>query len=556
MPVPQQRLGDYRLLERLGQGGMGEVWRARHETLSRDAAIKVIRPEVLTGGNLAATDQVRRRFIREAKATAALTSPHTIRLFDFGTSDDGAFFYAMELLNGLDLDAIAQRFGPLPAERVIHVLRQMCDSLGEAHAAGIIHRDVKPANVFLCRQGMKHDVVKLLDFGLVKPLPLDGEAVTKLTADKLAAGTPAFISPEVALGDRAVDGRTDIYALGCVAYWMLTGDFVFDRKTAMEHVMAHIQDAPEPPSARCETPIPASLDALVLACLAKESDDRPADCGELARMLREVPVESPWDHVIAEDWWATHLPDLNQTPHVDQRSELPAESAETVDPSPEVRMAGPHLKRARQGVLDQLRNHFAFSTIDMTDYEMRVERVQSAETEAALSAVVADLPPIGADGELPEDHPLVNDANALVKVDDQLPALPPEKTKKRYIAIFSGQTRDGVWRVPRENQIIACFGGVNLDLRRAELQDGITEISVAAFFGGAEITVPEDLPVEVDGVGIFGGFERRNLTAPTGDETGPVLRIKGVAFFGGVTVKAKKRKKKNKLLGFLGLDEE
>ena len=238
------RCGSYELLEPLGQGGMGEVWRARHVQLERPAAVKRIRAELLASGGEDATT-VLRRFRREVQATSALRSPHTVAVYDYGAADDGAFYYAMELLEGLDLRTLVERHGPLPPERAVHFLLQACDSLAEAHAAGLTHRDVKPANLFVCKLGLVHDFVKVLDFGLVKPAPGSGLAETQLTVGAAAMGSPAFMPPEVAEGAATVDARSDVYSLGCVAYWLLTGRLVFEADTAMRMLVDHVGREPQ-----------------------------------------------------------------------------------------------------------------------------------------------------------------------------------------------------------------------------------------------------------------------------------------------------------------------
>ena len=246
-----RELGSYRLVERLGEGGMGEVWRAQHRFLARPAAIKLMRPEVLGGSN-AERQSLSLRFEREAQATASMRSPHTIELYDFGVSDDGAFYYVMELLDGFDLQTLIDRFGPIPSERAVHLLMQVCHSLAEAHAEGLIHRDIKPANVYACRHGLEVDFVKVLDFGLVKSQNDAIGAAAKLTLDQSIGGTPSFMPPEQVVGDRLLDGRSDIYAVGCLAYWLVTGRLVFTGHTAMEIMVQHMQAKPVPPSQRTE----------------------------------------------------------------------------------------------------------------------------------------------------------------------------------------------------------------------------------------------------------------------------------------------------------------
>jgi len=303
-----QDLGSYRLVERLGQGGMGDVWRARHRLLARPAAIKLMRPEVLGGSSPARQSELHARFEREAQATASLRSPHTIELYDFGVADSGAFYYVMEFLDGFDLEILVDRFGPVPAERTVHLLLQICDSLAEAHANGLIHRDIKPANVYVCRYGREVDFVKVLDFGLVKERSDQRATGLTLTADHHAGGTPAFMAPEQVRGIDAIDQRSDIYALGCVAYWLMTGQLVFTGRTAMETMLQHTQTRPAPPSQRTELSIPPPLDELILACLEKNPDDRPATADELAARLAAIKTMAPWTQQRAREWWDTYHP--------------------------------------------------------------------------------------------------------------------------------------------------------------------------------------------------------------------------------------------------------
>ena len=301
-----RELGSYRLEAKLGQGGMGEVWRARHRLLARPAAIKLIRPSSVDDGGVGVPAAAMHRFEREAQATARLRSPHTVELFDFGIADDGAFYYVMELLDGLDADTLVRRFGPIPFDRAIHLLGQVCHSLSEAESCGLVHRDVKPANIFLCRYGEDYDFVKVLDFGLVKGLD-DGVGMeTALTRQNTIHGTPAFMAPEQALGRSDLDGRVDIYALGCVACWLLTGELVFSADTPMALLVQHAQAPPVPLSARTELRIPAQLDALVLSCLAKDPADRPQTAKDLLRRLTEIDGSGAWTPNRARDWWQQH----------------------------------------------------------------------------------------------------------------------------------------------------------------------------------------------------------------------------------------------------------
>jgi serine/threonine-protein kinase len=303
-----RELGSYFLEEKLGQGGMGEVWRARHRMLARPAAIKLIRPALSKDAGPEVSQDALRRFEREAQVIARLRSPHTVDLFDFGIATDGTFYYVMELLDGLDANALLRRFGPVPPDRAIHLLRQVCHSLSEAESCGLVHRDIKPANIFLCRYGEEYDFVKVLDFGLVKTFDEPADQGPALTRENVVQGTPAFIAPEQALGRPTLDGRVDIYATGCVAYWLLTGQLVFAAETSMGLLMHHIHTPALPPSARSELPIPPALDRLVLSCLAKDPADRPQSAKELSLRLAEVEGANAWTQDRARDWWVTHLP--------------------------------------------------------------------------------------------------------------------------------------------------------------------------------------------------------------------------------------------------------
>ncbi|MEO8127050.1 MAG: serine/threonine-protein kinase [Bryobacteraceae bacterium] len=301
-----KELGSYQLEALIGKGGMGEVWRAKHRMLARISAIKLIRPEMLVSVAGKDAKMIGRRFEQEAKVTAALRSPHTVELYDFGVSDDGGFYYVMELLEGIDLDTLVREFGPQSPARVAHIMRQVCQSLGEAHREGLVHRDIKPPNIFICRMG-DYDFAKVLDFGLVKSIAPDGDA--GLTKDGATAGTPAFMSPEAIQGTDHIDGRADIYGLGCVGYWLLTGSLVFEKKGAMAMMLAHAQEAPIPPSERTELPIPKELDRIILACLAKKPEDRPATAEALSRMLFACEGVGRWTQDDAEKWWQTNRPE-------------------------------------------------------------------------------------------------------------------------------------------------------------------------------------------------------------------------------------------------------
>jgi eukaryotic-like serine/threonine-protein kinase len=296
-------LGSYRLETLLGRGGMGEVWRASHRTLARPAAIKLIRPESLGGDPGIAAD----RFEREAQAIASLESPHTVALYDYGSTPEGTLFYVMELLDGVDLQELVREHGPLPAERVSHILWQACASLAEAHARGIVHRDIKPANIYLCRRALEHDVVKVLDFGLVKRSRSDGAAGVVVTHPELVTGTPAYLAPETTMSG-VVDQRADLYALGCVGFWLLTGRLVFEAATLTAMLVAHARETPPRPGAMAPFPVPEALDRLLLDCLEKDPAARPQSAAAIAERLAAIPFAEPWSAEAAAQWWGMNRP--------------------------------------------------------------------------------------------------------------------------------------------------------------------------------------------------------------------------------------------------------
>jgi eukaryotic-like serine/threonine-protein kinase len=302
-----RELGSYQLVAPLGEGSMGEVWKAHHRLLAREAAIKLIHPELLGGRNLATRQLAVQRFEREAEITASLRSPHTVQLYDFGITEDGSLYAVMELLEGTDLQTLVDEHGPLPPERVVHYLTQTCASLAEAHARGLIHRDVKPANLFACRYGLEVDLIKVLDFGLVRA-PADGTAtVDQLTAEGVTLGTPATMAPELIRGEADYDHRIDLYALGCVGHFLLTGRHVFEGDSAMKVLMGHLDQAPSAPS-DIGVPVPSALERVLMTCLEKDPARRPADAGALAEALAAVPVGEPWTDGRARAWWDEHYP--------------------------------------------------------------------------------------------------------------------------------------------------------------------------------------------------------------------------------------------------------
>jgi hypothetical protein len=294
-----RRLGQYVLEQKIGEGGMGEVYRARHGMMRRPTALKLLPAHRAGEAHL-------RRFEREVQLTARLTHPNTITLFDYGRTSDGVFYYAMELLDGATLQQVVAVGGPQPPGRVVRILTMACGALAEAHSIGLIHRDIKPANIMLCTQGGERDVVKLLDFGLVKELEVDKGV--GLTGANTLTGTPQYMAPESIRAPEAVDARTDIYSLGAVAYFLLAGSEVFRGQSVLEVCSQHLHQAPEPLATRGVT-VPAELEAVVLACLEKDPARRPGSAAELRRRLEACAVE-PWDSASAQHWWREHGQEL------------------------------------------------------------------------------------------------------------------------------------------------------------------------------------------------------------------------------------------------------
>jgi eukaryotic-like serine/threonine-protein kinase len=295
-----RELGRYRLTRRLGAGAMGEVYLAEHTLLRRPCAVKLIRPAGAGGETQVA------RFAREVQATAALTHPNTVEIYDYGRAEDGTFYYAMEYLPGLNLDQLGERHGPLPPARVIHLLRQVCGALREAHGVGLIHRDVKPANIIVCSRGGIHDVVKLLDFGLVRAID-PGAGGGKLTQEGTIAGTPEYMSPEQAEGMAGLDGRSDIYSLGAVAYFLLTGQPPYRKQTTLQLLFAHARE-PVQPIREIRPEVPADLQGVVLRCLEKDRERRFPDVLALDHALAGCQRDEPWTEAQAAEWWRRHGP--------------------------------------------------------------------------------------------------------------------------------------------------------------------------------------------------------------------------------------------------------
>jgi eukaryotic-like serine/threonine-protein kinase len=315
-----KQLGQYALEEKIGAGGMGTVYKARHAMLRRPTAVKLLDVDKTSDAAVA-------RFEREVQLTSALTHPNTVAVFDYGRTPDGIFYYAMEYLDGMNLDDLIKRFGPLPEARMSYILRQVCGSLAEAHAAGLVHRDVKPANIFLTCRGGLHDFVKVLDFGLAKAL--DGQDTANVTNPNALMGTPLYLSPEAVNQPDTVDARADVYAVGAVAYFMLTGVPVFTGKTIMEICMKHVKEAPMPPSQRSGKPVSSRLEALLLRCLAKAPTDRPKDASEMLLELEACALAGIWTSADANGWWAGQ-----ETPDASGVATLPAAPSNAM-PTPE-----------------------------------------------------------------------------------------------------------------------------------------------------------------------------------------------------------------------------
>jgi len=290
-----QRLGQYRLKQILGFGGMGAVYLAEHVLLRRPCAVKLIRPDQ------AGDPRTLTRFEREVRATATLTHPNTVEIFDYGHAEDGTFYYVMEYLPGMNLEDLVERHGPMPAERAVHLLRQVCQALREAHGIGLIHRDIKPSNIFACERGKVYDVAKLLDFGLVKNFGLGGDDA-RLTREGALTGSPAFVSPEQAAGRPQLDARSDIYNVGAVAYFLITGQLLFERQSALQMLHAHAYESPVPIQ-RFQEAAPPDLQGVVLRCLEKDPNRRYQDAASLDKALATCTCAGGWTQDRAEEWW-------------------------------------------------------------------------------------------------------------------------------------------------------------------------------------------------------------------------------------------------------------
>jgi eukaryotic-like serine/threonine-protein kinase len=289
-----QQLGQYTLDEKIGEGGMGIVYRAHHALLRRPTAVKLLPAERAGVSNLS-------RFEREVQLTSSLTHPNTVAIYDYGHTPDGIFYYAMEYLDGMDLEELVELHGPQDPARVVHVLKQVCGALAEAHEVGLVHRDVKPANILLCERGGMPDTAKVVDFGLVKQLSTSGAGPGVSTVNNIM-GTPLYLSPEAITSPETVDSRSDLYAVGAVAYYLVTGKPVFEGETLVEVCGHHLHSVPVGPSERLGGAVPSKLETVILRCLAKQPADRPASAAVLKEELEQCGVP-PWTDAQARSWW-------------------------------------------------------------------------------------------------------------------------------------------------------------------------------------------------------------------------------------------------------------
>ncbi len=313
----EQKLGQYHIEERIGEGGNGTVYRARHALLRRPTALKLMNPE------FARSDAARKRFEHEVRLTSGLSHPNTVAIYDFGRTSDGTLYYAMELLEGGTLNRLVQIGGPLPASRAVHLLAQACGSLAEAHSKGLIHRDIKPSNLIVCERGGVYDVVKVVDFGLVKEM---AETDGHLTQADVLIGTPFYMAPEIISRPGAASPQSDLYALGAVGYYIVSGRQVFEGQSAVEICAAHLHDQPERPSARAGCDVPADLEDVLMRCLEKDPEARPADAEELRRALMQCADAGAWGPAEAKAWWSEFAAGLGE--HEPGEEEVPMSRTE------------------------------------------------------------------------------------------------------------------------------------------------------------------------------------------------------------------------------------
>jgi hypothetical protein len=543
--VNPARVGSYDLLERIGEGGMGEVWLARHESLRRLVAVKLIHPQTLSSRSAA---EARKQFEREAHATSTLRSPHTVALFDYGATADGNVYYAMELLDGISLAALVNEFGAVPPERAVHLLGGLCESLAEAHDRGLVHRDVKPGNVFTCVLGTRYDFVKVLDFGLARTLPTLAPGSSPAITGTIA-GSPAFMAPEAARG--AFAPSCDIYGVGCIAYWLLTGRFVFDAPTPIDVILAHMQNAPTPPSAH-DARVPPALDDIVLACLEKDPAKRPASAAELGALLENCPLDARWTPARARAFFEENRDAIARANPATLRSRVIAErgdAAEAGSPTPAA-LSKDEVPASLRAPIDRLQHHFTRSHIDVNELELRMLRVKKAKTLEDVERVFADLPPldpmaapavlaaIGTSSAAPvAPRKLTSMAVAAPRDGASLVVGGRPRPETQVISIMSSNRRDLTLRDGEIGTAVAVMGEATVFVDASHLsEDGgaIAELKCVAVMGHLTVYVKAGVDVEATGIGVLGYFERWGGRRRS--RKGALLRITGASVLGGVKV--------------------
>jgi hypothetical protein len=535
------------------------VWLARHESLRRLVAVKLIHPQTLSSQSAA---EARRQFEREAHATSTLRSPHTVAVFDYGATPDGNVYYAMELLEGISLAALVNEFGPVPPERALHLLIGLCESLAEAHDRGLVHRDVKPGNVFTCVLGTKYDFVKVLDFGLARTLPTLAPGSSPAITGTIA-GSPAFMAPEAARG--AFAPSCDIYGVGCVAYWLLTGKFVFEAPTPIDVILAHMQSAPDAPSAHAPA-VPPELDRIVLACLAKDAEKRPASASELGALFEACPVLTRWTPVRARAFFEENRDAIARANPATIRSRALAERGDGAigeAAPPPASLASDDA--ARRAPIERLQHHFTRSHIDVNELELRMLRVKKAKTAQEIDRVFADLPPLA-----PPAPPSSSEAPRAPSRDARLPVngrgktaaiessgagsttgvataaivqhdrralaiAAPCRPEIQIVSVMSSNRRDVTLRDGEVGTAVAVMGEATVFVDASQLPvDGVAELKCVAVMGTLMVYVKAGVDVEATGVGVLGYFERWGGRRRS--RQGPLLRITGAAVLGGVKI--------------------
>jgi serine/threonine protein kinase len=466
----------------------------------------------------------------------------------------------MELLEGISLASLVAEFGPVPPERAVFLLGGICESLAEAHERGMVHRDVKPANIYTCVLGGKYDFVKVLDFGLVKTLPgVDSAASPTVTG--AIAGSPAFLAPEAVRG--IIAPSCDIYGLGCVAYWLLTGKLVFEGQTSFEILLAHAQQEPIAPSARTGVLFPAELDHLVLACLVKDPARRPKTVAAVAEELALVPITAPWTPARARSFFEENRALIARAHPAMQRVHELSQNVDTPEkpvPPPETPQEREQRERVQQS-LDRLQHHFTKSHIDVRELELRMLRVKKAKTAQEIERVFADLPPLGS--TLPSMQSVVpppekskprssrssqsdpppslgpHGEMVLRRRGEAAMAMPyPEAMAVHVVSVMSSTQRELVVNDGELYKTVAVMGEATLTVNTSQFVEGQAELRCVAVMGNVTIYVGPGIDVEAVGVGVLGVFE--HWGGRVRREGRPKLRITGVAVMGLVKVVAGK----------------